>query len=178
MVIDSLRAVTFRDKYGVQMIMRFNEIHKFSDDTLHQIDEALDYLVKKFKVNRMNLGLNTRKLYWWKSKRGRLQTSATNQMITSSLPYRSISGDIYVLYYTMADVNARADQAPTMSPPTRNDDQILPHTRWLPIGKSNCYLDIERSQSNPIYKIVLDILKHTNFFRAFTASSIIPSIYI
>nr|GEZ88216.1 hypothetical protein [Tanacetum cinerariifolium] len=34
-VIDSLRAVTFRDKYGVQMIMRFNEIHKFSDGTLH-----------------------------------------------------------------------------------------------------------------------------------------------
>nr|GEY25825.1 zinc finger, CCHC-type, retrotransposon Gag domain protein [Tanacetum cinerariifolium] len=37
------------DKYGVQMIMRFNEIHKFSDDTLHQIDEALDYRVKEFK---------------------------------------------------------------------------------------------------------------------------------
>ncbi|GJT53066.1 hypothetical protein Tco_0988120, partial [Tanacetum coccineum] len=33
-VIDSLRAVTFRDKYGVQIIMRFNEIHKFSDGTL------------------------------------------------------------------------------------------------------------------------------------------------
>ncbi|GKE40059.1 hypothetical protein Tco_1463464 [Tanacetum coccineum] len=33
-VIDSPRAVTFRDRYGVQMIMRFNEIHKFSDDTL------------------------------------------------------------------------------------------------------------------------------------------------
>nr|GEU48470.1 hypothetical protein [Tanacetum cinerariifolium] len=44
-VIDSLRAVTFRDRYGVQMIMRFNEIHKFSDGTLHQIDEALDYRV-------------------------------------------------------------------------------------------------------------------------------------
>nr|GEX98381.1 hypothetical protein [Tanacetum cinerariifolium] len=55
-------AVTFRDKYGVQVIMRFNEIHKFSDDTLHQIDEALDYRVKEFKVNRMNLGLNTR--FW------------------------------------------------------------------------------------------------------------------
>ncbi|GKD66338.1 hypothetical protein Tco_1308446 [Tanacetum coccineum] len=61
-VIDSLRAVTFRDKYGVQMIMRFNEIHKFSDDTLQQIDEALDYRVKEFKVNRMNSGLNTR--FW------------------------------------------------------------------------------------------------------------------
>nr|GEV48007.1 putative ribonuclease H-like domain-containing protein [Tanacetum cinerariifolium] len=35
MVIDSPRAVTFRDRYGVQMIMRFNEIHKFSDGTLH-----------------------------------------------------------------------------------------------------------------------------------------------
>ncbi|GKB08132.1 hypothetical protein Tco_0836416 [Tanacetum coccineum] len=61
-VIDSPRAITFRDKYGVQMIMRFNEIHKFSDDTLQQIDEALDYQVKEFKVNRMNLGLNTR--FW------------------------------------------------------------------------------------------------------------------
>nr|GEV86373.1 hypothetical protein [Tanacetum cinerariifolium] len=48
--------------YGVQMIMRFNEIHKFSDGTLQQIDEALDYRVKEFKINRMNLGLNTR--FW------------------------------------------------------------------------------------------------------------------
>nr|GEW58930.1 putative mitochondrial protein [Tanacetum cinerariifolium] len=61
-VIESLRAITFRDKYRVQMIMRFNEIHKFSDGTLHQIDEALDYRVKEFKVNRINPGLNTR--FW------------------------------------------------------------------------------------------------------------------
>nr|GEY68977.1 hypothetical protein [Tanacetum cinerariifolium] len=59
-VIDSPRAVTFRDKYEVQMIMQFNEIHKFSDGTLHQIDEALDYRVKEFKVNKMYPGLNTR----------------------------------------------------------------------------------------------------------------------
>ncbi|GKD56859.1 hypothetical protein Tco_1290246 [Tanacetum coccineum] len=64
-VIDSPRAITFRDKYGVQMIMRFNEIHKFSDDTLQQIDEALDYQVKEFTVNMMNLGLNTQ---FWSSK--------------------------------------------------------------------------------------------------------------
>ncbi|GKC30952.1 hypothetical protein Tco_1038246 [Tanacetum coccineum] len=61
-VIDSQRAVTFRDRYGVQMIMRFNEIHKFSNGTLQQIDEALDYRVKEFKVNRMNPGLNIR--FW------------------------------------------------------------------------------------------------------------------
>ncbi|GKD98003.1 hypothetical protein Tco_1381900 [Tanacetum coccineum] len=44
--------------------MRFIEIYKFSDGTLQQIDEALDYRVKEFKVNRMNSGLNTR--FWTK----------------------------------------------------------------------------------------------------------------
>nr|GEY87357.1 ribonuclease H-like domain-containing protein [Tanacetum cinerariifolium] len=83
-------------------------------------------------------------------------------------------------YYTMVDVNvnAHAEQAPTMAPPTHTNDQILPHIRWVPLGKSNCYLDVERSQTNPIFKIAVDILKNTNFFRAFTASLTIPSIYI
>ncbi|GJQ93374.1 hypothetical protein Tco_0004513 [Tanacetum coccineum] len=53
-ILDSLRAILFRDKYGMHMLMRFNEIHKFSDDTLQQIDEALDYWVKEFKVNKNN----------------------------------------------------------------------------------------------------------------------------
>ncbi|GKE27929.1 hypothetical protein Tco_1443313 [Tanacetum coccineum] len=68
--------------------------------------------------------------------------------------------------YTMTDVdvNSPAELAPTMTPPTRTDDQILPHIRWVPIGKSNCYLDVDRPQSNPIFKIVVDLLKHTNFF--------------
>ncbi|GKC00114.1 hypothetical protein Tco_0986250, partial [Tanacetum coccineum] len=61
---NSPRAVTFRDRYGVQMIMRFNEIHKFSDGTLQQIDEALDYRVKEFQINRTNPGMNTR--FWTK----------------------------------------------------------------------------------------------------------------
>ncbi|GKB27317.1 hypothetical protein Tco_0866718 [Tanacetum coccineum] len=50
--------------YGVQMIMRFNEIHKFSDGTLQQIDEALDYRVKEFRINRTNPGMNAR--FWTK----------------------------------------------------------------------------------------------------------------
>nr|GEZ31954.1 hypothetical protein [Tanacetum cinerariifolium] len=57
-IINSPRAITFQDKYEVQMIMRFNEIHKFSDDTLLQIDEALDYRVKEFKK-----WLKTRRIY-------------------------------------------------------------------------------------------------------------------
>nr|GEZ46149.1 histone deacetylase 14 [Tanacetum cinerariifolium] len=78
----------------------------------------------------------------------------------------------------MADVNAPSGQAPAMEPPVRTDEQIFPCIRWVPNGKSNCYLDLEKSQGNPIYKIVVDLLKNTNFFRAFTASSTIPSIYI
>ncbi|GJV35115.1 hypothetical protein Tco_1407592 [Tanacetum coccineum] len=61
-ILNSPRAVLLRDKYGMQMLMRFNEIHKFSDGTLQQIDEALDYRVKEFKVNKINPGLNTR--FW------------------------------------------------------------------------------------------------------------------
>ncbi|GJV60708.1 hypothetical protein Tco_1466808 [Tanacetum coccineum] len=37
---------------------------------------------------------------------------------------------------------------------------------------------ISWTQANPILKITIDIFKNTNFFRAFTASSTIPSIYI
>ncbi|GJU68113.1 hypothetical protein Tco_1254372 [Tanacetum coccineum] len=46
------------------IFMRFNEIHKFSDGTLQQIDEALDYRVKEFRVKRMNPVLDTR--FWTK----------------------------------------------------------------------------------------------------------------
>ncbi|GJZ56446.1 hypothetical protein Tco_0611639 [Tanacetum coccineum] len=76
--------------------------------------------------------------------------------------------------YTMAD----AEHAPAMAPPVRTDEQILPRIRWVPIGKSNCYLNEEKSQPSPIYKIAVDILKQTNFFRAFTVSSTLPAIYI
>nr|GEY17548.1 hypothetical protein [Tanacetum cinerariifolium] len=79
--------------------------------------------------------------------------------VFSSEPHSeaSSSGDIN----PMADVNvnAPAGQAPTMAPPVCTDDQILPRIRWMPIGKSNCYLDLDKSQSNPIYKIALDLCK-------------------
>ncbi|GKD49381.1 hypothetical protein Tco_1278357 [Tanacetum coccineum] len=83
----------------------------------------------------------------------------------------------------MADMNipandAPAKQAPTIAPPTRTDDQILPSSKWVLIGKSNCVLDVQKSQRNPIFPIVVALLKNTNFFRSFTASSTIPAIYI
>ncbi|GJT55838.1 retrovirus-related pol polyprotein from transposon TNT 1-94 [Tanacetum coccineum] len=62
--------------------------------------------------------------------------------------------------------------------PTRSDDQILPFASWVPIGKSNFFLDLQKKQRNPIFQITVDILQNINFFRAFTASASIPAIYI
>ncbi|GKB37581.1 hypothetical protein Tco_0882523 [Tanacetum coccineum] len=70
----------------------------------------------------------------------------------------------------MADENVPA--------PTRSDDQILPFAAWVPIGKSNYVLDLQKKQKNPIFQISMDILQNTNFFRAFTASASVPAIYI
>ncbi|GJY03717.1 hypothetical protein Tco_0369657 [Tanacetum coccineum] len=84
---------------------------------------------------------------------------------------------------TMADMNipandAPAEQAPAVAPPTRTDDQILPLSKWVPIDKSNCVLDVHKPPRNPIFPIVVALLKNTNFFRAFTASFMILAIYI
>ncbi|GJR98686.1 retrovirus-related pol polyprotein from transposon TNT 1-94 [Tanacetum coccineum] len=62
--------------------------------------------------------------------------------------------------------------------PTRSADQILPFAAWVPIGKSNHVLDLQKKQKNPIFQISVDILQNTNFFRAFTASASVPAIYI
>ncbi|GJV92409.1 retrovirus-related pol polyprotein from transposon TNT 1-94 [Tanacetum coccineum] len=54
------------------------------------------------------------------------------------------------LNYKMANENVPAPA------PTRSDDQILPCAAWVPIGKSNHVLDLQKRQKNPIFKIALD----------------------
>ncbi|GKF73050.1 hypothetical protein Tco_0219382, partial [Tanacetum coccineum] len=49
-IIETPRAVMFPVENNDLKIMRFNEIYKFSDGTLTRILEALDYIVKEFKV--------------------------------------------------------------------------------------------------------------------------------
>ncbi|GJR31146.1 retrovirus-related pol polyprotein from transposon TNT 1-94 [Tanacetum coccineum] len=62
--------------------------------------------------------------------------------------------------------------------PTRLDDRILPFGAWVPIGKSNYVLDLQKKQRNPIFQIFMDRLQNINFFRAFTASASVLAIYI
>ncbi|GJW66621.1 hypothetical protein Tco_0121045 [Tanacetum coccineum] len=46
------------------------------------------------------------------------------------------------------------------------------------IGKGNLLLDLQKLQKNPIFRISVDICQNTNYFRAFTTSANVPSIYI
>ncbi|GKD85533.1 hypothetical protein Tco_1356687, partial [Tanacetum coccineum] len=71
-----------------------------------------------------------------------------------------------------------ADENVPALAPTRSDDQILPFAAWMPIGKSNYVLDLQKKQKNLIFHISVDILHNINFFRAFTTSALVPAIYI
>nr|GEX63395.1 hypothetical protein [Tanacetum cinerariifolium] len=64
-IIESPRAVVFSVNNNERKIMRFNEIYKFSDGTLTRILEALAYIVKEFKIKRINPGMNT---HFWTQK--------------------------------------------------------------------------------------------------------------
>ncbi|GJW84908.1 hypothetical protein Tco_0158053 [Tanacetum coccineum] len=71
-----------------------------------------------------------------------------------------------------------AEQNVPAQPPTRTDEQIVPRSQWLTIGKSNLLFNAQKIQRNPIFQISLDILSNTNFFQAFTASANVPAIYL
>ncbi|GJW84605.1 monodehydroascorbate reductase [Tanacetum coccineum] len=100
--------------------------------------------------------------------------SEEGQLLPSNLIYLYVCPTVGFTYaYAMADMNipandVPAEEAPAIAPPTRMGDQILPIRRWVPIGKSNYVLDVLKSQRNPIFKMVVAILKNTNFFKAFT----------
>ncbi|GKF92512.1 hypothetical protein Tco_0279231, partial [Tanacetum coccineum] len=57
-----------------------------------------------------------------------------------------------------------ADENNPAPAPTRSDYQIFPFAAWVPIGKSNYVLDLQKKQKNPIFQIFVDILQNTNFF--------------
>ncbi|GKE60231.1 hypothetical protein Tco_1510598 [Tanacetum coccineum] len=85
---------------------------------------------------------------------------------------------MFVLFFNTLMQITMAEQNVPAQVPTRTDEQILTHSQWLQIGKSNLLLDVQKIQKNPIFQISVDILRNTNFFRAFSASANVPAIYI
>ncbi|GJY71834.1 hypothetical protein Tco_0475537 [Tanacetum coccineum] len=71
-----------------------------------------------------------------------------------------------------------AEQNVPAQPSIRTDEQNVPRSQWLIIGKINLLFNAQKIQKNPIFQISVDILSNTNFFRAFTASASGPAIYM
>ncbi|GKC06892.1 hypothetical protein Tco_0998502 [Tanacetum coccineum] len=74
--------------------------------------------------------------------------------------------------------NTMAERNVPTQPPTRTDEQIVPRSQWLTIGKSNLLFNAQKIQKNPIFQISVDLLSNTNFYQAFTASANVPAIYL
>nr|GEU71186.1 retrovirus-related Pol polyprotein from transposon TNT 1-94 [Tanacetum cinerariifolium] len=111
-----------------------------------------DHLTHVYRLNRALYGLKQAPRTCTHEETTALSSIRFSCLVTIAVPLLS-SAIMSSTPETMADVNlnvnASGKRAPVMAPPTHTNDQILPRSRW-----------------------------HTNFFRAFTASSIIPSIYI
>ncbi|GJT50824.1 hypothetical protein Tco_0976981 [Tanacetum coccineum] len=52
--------------------------------------------------------------------------------------------------------NTMAEQNVPAQPPTRTDEQIVPRSQWLTIGKSNLLLNAQKIQKNPIFQISME----------------------
>nr|GEU67769.1 ribonuclease H-like domain-containing protein [Tanacetum cinerariifolium] len=89
------------------------------------------------------------------------------EFLLSRLGMKSMTSKTLKHLQEAEDEQMANENVPTQAP-TRYDDQILPFAAWVPIGKSNFVLDL---QKNPIFQISMDIFQNTNFFRAFTASA-------
>nr|GEV59876.1 hypothetical protein [Tanacetum cinerariifolium] len=96
-VINSPRAVMFRDIYGVQMMMRFNEIHKFKYEVLDQegrrSEQGVHVRHSEATEDKEDLP-QPGELCWWTRQRGRLQPSEAYRMIKSFRHFRSFSDDL------------------------------------------------------------------------------------
>nr|GEV21273.1 retrovirus-related Pol polyprotein from transposon TNT 1-94 [Tanacetum cinerariifolium] len=82
-VIDSPRAVMFQDKYGVQMMMRFNEIHKFSDGTLR----VMDPVTHKFNRLATQVCSSLRSLKPKRTIESKAKRSSKNNLIRTLFHY-------------------------------------------------------------------------------------------
>nr|GEY17974.1 hypothetical protein [Tanacetum cinerariifolium] len=150
------------------------EVHQDYLKHLKKSVETLREIVKEAKVERL-LDRSLASAY--------LYTKHSQELLEKHSCYVRGTNGVELFKDTMADMNipandASAEQAHAVAPLTRTDDKILLSSKWVPIGKSNCILDVQKSQRNPIFPIAMAILKNTNFFRAFTASSTILAIYI
>ncbi|GKC55387.1 hypothetical protein Tco_1078132, partial [Tanacetum coccineum] len=60
---------------------------------------------------------------------------------------------MFVFFVNTLLQNTMAEQNVPNQPPTRTDEQIVPRSQWLTIGKSNLLFNAQKIQKNPIFQI-------------------------
>ncbi|GJY61667.1 hypothetical protein Tco_0462324 [Tanacetum coccineum] len=66
---------------------------------------------------------------------------------------------MFVFFVNALLQNTMAEQNVPAQPPTRTDEQIVPRSQWLTIGKSNLLFNAQRFKE-PIFLIIMDILSN------------------
>ncbi|GJV47198.1 retrovirus-related pol polyprotein from transposon TNT 1-94 [Tanacetum coccineum] len=122
---------------------------------------------------RATLSIENRSLFEGESEFEKLKI-----YLITLVSIRSDWEDLPWLFRSVEYLNSMEDQNVPAQAPTRTNEQIVPRSQWLQIGKSNLLFDAQKIQKNPIFQISVDILRNTNFFRAFSASASVPAIYI
>ncbi|GJV20936.1 hypothetical protein Tco_1369956 [Tanacetum coccineum] len=71
---------------------------------------------------------------------------------------RSDWEDLPWLFRSVENLNTMAEENVPTQAPVRTDEQIVPRSQWLQIGKINLLFDAQKIQKNPIFQIsALDI---------------------
>ncbi|GJV00440.1 retrovirus-related pol polyprotein from transposon TNT 1-94 [Tanacetum coccineum] len=130
---------------------------------------CLDVVLKSFR----SLSIENGSLFEGESEFEKLKI-----YLITLVSIRSDWEDLPWLFRSVEYLNTMAEQNVPAQAPTRTDEQIVPRSQWLQIGKSNLLFDAQKIQKNPIFQISVDILRNTNFFRAFSASASVPAVYI
>nr|GEW02067.1 hypothetical protein [Tanacetum cinerariifolium] len=169
-------AVIFQDKYGVQMMMRFNEIYKFSDGTLQEIVEALDYRVKEFMINRMNLGLNTR--FWTRKDvdrcnafmftiQRRLRTRRIFCNLESFVGGRVREGDYRLLRWQSAPASGHSKSKRTIKSRAKRSSKIISLGQDSTLLASSHTVKSKTDIKSPTHYPREVIVEISEFFRKF-----------
>ncbi|GJU29478.1 hypothetical protein Tco_1173067 [Tanacetum coccineum] len=66
---------------------------------------------------------------------------------------RSDWEDLPWLFRSVENLNTMAEQNVPAQAPARTNEQIVPCSQWLQIGKSNLLFDAQKIQKNPIFQI-------------------------
>nr|GEX54315.1 hypothetical protein [Tanacetum cinerariifolium] len=173
-------------RYGLKQALR--AWHRLPKSTLKHFNESFDADHAGCQDTRRSMSRSAQflgdKLVSWSSKKQKSTTISTTEAgyiamsgcyaqilwMRSQLTDYGFAFNKIPLYWDnrniMADMNiptndAPAKQAPAIAPPTITDDQILPSSKWVPIGKSNCVLDLDEQWFNLHKDILIDSLDIT-----------------